>query len=108
MCIALIGGMDRLERQYIEEAVKVGVNLKVFTKSEANMTSKIGFVDAVVIFTNKVSHKAKKEVVNAAKARNIRVFMHHSCGICSLRDCLSCIKNEKEVSVYVRNGNKQR
>lgn len=96
MCVALIGGMDRLERQYIDEAERVGVNLKVFTKPEANMTSKIGLVDAVVIFTNKVSHKAKKEVMNAAKARNIRIFMHHSCGICSLRDCLSFLKNSKQ------------
>ena len=97
MCVALIGGMDRLERQYINEAEWVGVDIKVFTKPEANMASKIGRVDAVVIFTNKVSHKAKKEVMNAAKAKNIPIFMYHSCGICTLRDCLSCIKREKEV-----------
>ncbi len=97
MCVALIGGMDRLERQYINEAERVGVDIKVFTKPEANMASKIGRVDAVVIFTNKVSHKAKKEVMNAAKAKNIPIFMYHSCGICTLRDCLSCIKREKEV-----------
>jgi hypothetical protein len=97
MCVALIGGMDRLERQYINEAERVGVDIKVFTKPEANMASKIGRVDAVVIFTNKVSHKAKRDVMNVAKARKIPVFMYHSCGICTLRDCLSCIKREKEV-----------
>ena len=68
MCVALIGGMDRLERQYINEAERVGVDIKVFTKPEANMASKIGRVDAVVIFTNKVSHKAKRDVMNVAKA----------------------------------------
>jgi hypothetical protein len=97
MCVALIGGMDRLERQYINEAERVGVDIKVFTKPEANMASKIGRVDAVVIFTNKVSHKAKRDVMNVAKARKIPIFMYHSCGICTLRDCLSCIKREKEV-----------
>jgi len=97
MCIALIGGMDRLERNYINEAEKLGIDLRVFTKSESCVASKVKNVDAIVIFTNKVSHKAKKEVMNAAKAKNIPIFMYHSCGICTLRDCLSCIKREKEV-----------
>ncbi len=36
MCVALIGGMDRLERDYINinEAERLGVELKVYTKSE--------------------------------------------------------------------------
>ena len=92
MCVALIGGMDRLERQYMDEAEKFGIDLKVFTKPEKGMTSKIKNVDVVVIFTNKVSHKAKKEVMNVAKAKDIPVFMYHSCGVCTLRDCLSCLK----------------
>ncbi|MGC9018038.1 MAG: hypothetical protein ACP5JQ_07695 [Caldimicrobium sp.] len=37
MCIALIGGMDRLERHYFEEAKKMNVTLKVFTKLEKNL-----------------------------------------------------------------------
>lgn len=97
MCVALIGGMDRLERNYIDEAQKYGVSLKVFTKPETSLASKIRNMDAVVIFTNKVSHKAKKEVMNVAKSKNIPVYMHHSCGICTLRDCLSCLKSERAV-----------
>ncbi len=92
MCVALIGGMDRLERNYISEAEKMGIDLKVYTKSETGIASKVRNVDAVVIFTNKVSHKAKKEVMNIAKLRNIPVFMYHSCGICTLRDCLTCLR----------------
>lgn len=93
MCVALIGGMDRLERQYIAEAEKFGVVLKVYTKPEKTLTAKIKNTDAVIIFTNKISHKAKTEVMNTAKSKNIPVFMHHSCGICTLRVCLSCLKN---------------
>lgn len=52
MSIALIGGMDRLERHYIREAERFCVNLRVFTKSETGMGSKIKNVDAVVIFTD--------------------------------------------------------
>ena len=92
MCIALIGGMDRLERQYKNEAEKMGINLKIFTRSEASIGSKIRNMDALVIFTNKVSHRAKREVMNIAKARNIPVLMYHSCGVCTLRDCLNCLR----------------
>jgi hypothetical protein len=95
MCVALIGGMDRLGRHYMDEAEKHGIDLRVFTKPETGISSKIGQMDAVVIFTNKVSHKAKREAVQIAKARNIPVFMHHSCGICTLRDCLNCMKKRK-------------
>ena len=95
MCIALVGGMDRLKRHYINEARQFGVELKVFTKHKAGILSKIRNVDAIVIFTNKVSHTAKKEVVNVAKTKKIPVFMYHSCGICTLRDCLSCLKRKE-------------
>lgn len=91
MCVALIGGMDRLERQYFEEAAKWGIDLRVFTKSEAGIASKIRNVDAMVIFTNKVSHQVKKQAVSTARANDIPVFMHHSCGICTLRECLGCL-----------------
>ena len=96
MCVALIGGMDRLERNYVCEAEKLGIDLRVFTKPETDLSSKIKNVAAVVIFTNKVSHKAKKEAMNIAKAKNIPVFMYHSCGICTLRECLSCLKSSAE------------
>ncbi len=95
MCVALIGGMDRLERQYLEEAEKFGVDLRVFTTSEARINSKIRNVDAMLIFTNKVSHQVKKQAVVAAKANSIPVFISHSCGICTLRECLGCINTIK-------------
>ncbi|GLI39440.1 DUF2325 domain-containing protein [Geobacter hydrogenophilus] len=88
MNIVLIGGMDRLERHYMEEAEDCGVRLKVFTKSETGLSSKIGSAEAMILFTNKVSHRVRNEALNMAKARNIPVQMCHSCGVCSLRTCL--------------------
>jgi hypothetical protein len=95
MCVALLGGMDRLERQYQDEAEKLGIDLRVFTRSAARFNSKIRNVDAMVIFTNKVSHQVKKQAVNTARANDIPVFMHHSCGICTLRECLGYINTFK-------------
>lgn len=92
MCVALIGGMDRLKRDYVNEAKRFGIDLRVYTRSEKGLTSKVMNVDAVIIFTNKVSHQARREVMIAAKAKKIPVLMCHSCGICTLRNCLNCLK----------------
>ncbi len=89
--MALIGGMDRLERHYIEEAKKMGVDLRVFTRQEANIGSKIKNADAMVIFTNKISHKVKAQAIKEARSNGIPVHMQHSCGVCSLRNCLDCL-----------------
>lgn len=94
MCVALIGGMERLERHYVEEAEKLGISLKVFNRPRAGMKSQVVNADAVVVFTNKVSHRAKREAKGLAEARNIPVMMCHSCGVCSLRDCLDCLKGK--------------
>ncbi len=88
MCVALIGGMDRLERDYETEARKHGVELRVFTRTKAGLATRLKAVDVMVMFTGKVSHQLKREAVNAARSRNIPVIMVHSCGVCSLRECL--------------------
>lgn len=88
MCAALVGGMDRLKREYMTEAKKSGVKLKHFTGKERTISSALGKVDFVVLFTNKVSHKARKEVLAAVRGTGVPVYMHHSCGISTLRKCL--------------------
>jgi hypothetical protein len=91
MCLAVIGGMDRLQRHYREEADRTGVELRIFNRSEANLAAKLNNVDALVIFTNKISHRARNEAVTVARRKEIPVFMYHSCGVCTLRNCLNCL-----------------
>jgi hypothetical protein len=100
MSIALIGGMDRLERHYISEAEKLGIDLQVFNKPEAGITQKIKNADAVVIFTGKVSHRARREVMNITRTRNIPVLMLRTCGICTLRDCFNCLKANESAGAF--------
>lgn len=88
MCVALVGGMDRLERDYKNEAKRHGVHLKVFTKAKIGLAARLMSVDAIVVFTGKVSHCIRNTAVSAAKSRNVPVVMCHSCGVCSLRECL--------------------
>ena len=98
MSIALIGGMERLSRQYRDEAESLGIRLHVYNEASTGLAGRLAGMDGVVIFTNKVSHRAKKEAATTARARNIPLVMSHSCGVYTLRHCLSCIKNKKGVS----------
>lgn len=91
---ALIGGMDRLRQHYIEEAAKSGIELRVFSQAEINMKSKLQKLDGVVIFTNKISHQARNDVLQTVRSRNIPLMMSHSCGICSFRKCIDCLVNQ--------------
>ena len=93
MRISLIGGIDRLEKHYLEEAEKLGVDLRVFNRSETNLPAKIRHAEALVIFTSKVSHKVRNQVMVVAQAKRIPVYMSHNCGICALRDCINCVKD---------------
>lgn len=95
MSIALIGGIDSLRRRYIDEAEMHGIDLKVFNGSEARMASKIKDVEAFIIFTNMVSHRARKVVMKRARTDRVFVLSCHSCGISTLRECLGCIKANK-------------
>ncbi len=92
MCIALIGGLDRLERHYRDEAAKMGFDLRVFSTWETNISAKLKSVDAMVIFTNKVSHQVRQAAVKTARSKDIPLIMNHSCGLCSLKECLGCLQ----------------
>jgi len=94
MRVSLIGGMDRLHRHYLDEAAKLGVDLRIFTRSENNLQAKIGHTQAVVIFTSKISHQARNQAMSSASTKDIPVFMSHNCGVCALRDCINCIKGQ--------------
>ena len=91
MSIALIGGMNRLHRHYLEEAARLGIELRVFNQAEVHMAAKLKHVDAMVIFTNKVAHAARHRALDIARSRGIPVHMAHSCGLCTLRECLTCL-----------------
>lgn len=89
MCAALVGGMDRLKRDYMNEAKRNGVKLKCYTGKERKISGSLGKVDFVVLFTNKVSHKARKDIFAALRGTDVPIIMKHSCGVSTLKKCLS-------------------
>lgn len=88
MCVTLIGGIDRLKSDYMAAAHEHGCQLKCISRNERNFVDKIGNPDQMIVFTNKISHEAKRKAVQVARSRKIPLFMIHSCGVSSLRECL--------------------
>ena len=89
MCVALVGGMDRLKRDYENAARRCGVKLKVFTGKESCLVDKMGRVDMAILFTSMISHNARTEVMQKSRSMGIPVTFLHSNGVSSLRQCLS-------------------
>ena len=101
MSIVLVGGMDRLTHRYQAEASELGIQLRVFNADggkKASIANRIGNADALLILTNRVSHRARNEALAAARKKGIPVSFHHGCGLCSLRNCLSCLLRGDEDS----------
>ena len=69
MSIVIIGGHDRMVRQYETICKKHNCKAKIFTQMPSCLNKKIGNPDLVVLFTNTVSHKmvrcAVSEVVRS-------------------------------------------
>ena len=89
MSIIMVGGMDRLAPHYTAEAKSFGIDLKIFSQPEKGMGDRIGKADAVILFTGKISHRGRREVMAAARKNDIPVMMYHSCGLCTFRECLN-------------------
>lgn len=87
MCAALIGGMDRLHKEYIDAAKDMGVELKCFTGQERSIRRQLGEVDMMILCTGKVSHAARAEAMKHARSNRIPLRMVHSSGLSSLRKC---------------------
>lgn len=97
MCVALVGGMDRLKRDYETAARRCGVKLKVFTGKESCLVDKMGNPDMAILFTSMISHNARTEVMQRSRALGIPVTFLHSNGVSGLRACLRALMAKKEV-----------
>ena len=88
MSVTLIGGMDRLRPEYVATAEALGHSLKCISRNERNFLAKIGSPDALIVFTNKISHEARRKAQQVARSRRIPILFVHSCGVSTLRECL--------------------
>lgn len=87
MTVALIGGLDRLKNQYESLAEEHGIELRVYSKPKADLQGRISQVDAVVLFTNLVSHQSAREVRKLARSGNVSLICSHNSSLAAARRC---------------------
>ena len=88
MSIVIIGGHDRMVRQYETICKKHNCKAKIFTQMSASMDKQMGTPDLFILFTNTVSHKMVKTAVDEAKNKNIEVVRSHSSSQAALTEIL--------------------
>ena len=88
MSVVIIGGNERMERQYQQICKTYGYKAKVFTKEASSLKRKIGQPDLLVVFTNTVSHKMVHSAVTEAKSKDIHIVRAHSSSASSLNAVL--------------------
>ncbi|MBU5426741.1 DUF2325 domain-containing protein [Tissierella pigra] len=92
MCIVLVGGHDRMHGEYKEVGNRYGCKMKVFTQMPSKLNKSIGDPDAIVLFTNTVSHKMALTAAKEAKRKNIPLLRCHNSSKNSLEETLSQLK----------------
>ena len=88
MSLLVIGGHERMERDYYKIAKSRGYKTKVYTTMSSKMKNSIGSPDAIVIFTSTVSHKMTKIVESQAKKMSIPIIRHKNSSKVAFNQCL--------------------
>jgi hypothetical protein len=94
MSITLVGGLDRLRREYENAAQQIGINLTVYTGKESYLSDTIASQDLMILLTDMVSHNARIRVLQKSKRLGIPVHFLKSNGVSGLRRYLSTLVAE--------------
>ncbi|MBQ7654377.1 MAG: DUF2325 domain-containing protein [Clostridia bacterium] len=96
MSVVIVGGNERMERQYMDICKKFDCKAKIYTKPTCALQN-IGRPDLLVLFTNTVSHKMVKVALDGAKSSGAVVTRSHSSSAAALKNILSQHAVKKEV-----------
>ena len=88
MSVVIIGGHDRMVRQYKEICENHKYKAKVFTQMKTGLDKLIGRPDLLILFTNTVSHKMVLAAAQEAKRNNIPVARIHTSSAAALKGVL--------------------
>ena len=88
MSIVIVGGNERMERQYLDICRGYGCAAKVFTKENGSIARKMGTPDLLILLTNTVSHKMVISATKEAKRVGIRIARTHSGSAAALHNVI--------------------
>ena len=92
MSIGIIGGLDRLKKNYKNIPQKMGMKVKVYNRLVPNLTQRIKSLDGIIIFTGTVAHQMVEQVVKTTRNNSIPVARSHTSSISGLKRCLTEIQ----------------
>ncbi len=92
MSFVLIGGYERMYREYIQVGKELGHKIKVFTQLPAQFAKSIGMPDAMLIFTSAVSHKMMFIAEREARRKQIPIVKSHCSSGAALKKSIDEIK----------------
>ena len=88
MSVVIIGGNERMERQYMQICKTYGYKAKVFTKEASSLKRKIGSPDLLILFTNTVSHSMTACALQEAKKSGTKVARTHTSSAAALHEIM--------------------
>ena len=88
MSVVIIGGHDRMVGQYKKICKSYKCKCKVFTQMEADFGKKIGCPDLLVLFTNTVSHKMVRCVLDEVDENRTDIVRCHTSSGTALAEIL--------------------
>ncbi|WP_195940426.1 DUF2325 domain-containing protein [Romboutsia sp. 1001713B170131_170501_G6] len=91
MNLVIVGGNEKLKKDYINLAKEKGHKTKVYLNMSSKLNKSIGSPDALVIFTSVVSHKMIDVVQKHAKKKNIPIIRHKNSSKCAFLECLEMV-----------------
>ena len=87
MSILILGGNERMERQYSDLCKQYSCKAKILTKKSGSLRG-IGAPDLIVLFTDTVSHKMLRSLEHETKGRNIKMARCARGSMAALRSVL--------------------
>ncbi len=88
MSIVILGGNERMERQYVELCRQHNCKVKTFIKPIGCLKNKIGDPDLMIFFTGAMSHKMVHCAMNEIKGCSTAIERLPSGSISSLKKVL--------------------
>lgn len=87
MSVIIVGGHERMERQYTDICKSFDCDSKVYTKTAGKIKC-AGIPDLLVLFTGTVSHKMLRSFETQIKGKRTQVAYCHSSSASALKNVL--------------------
>ena len=89
MSVVIVGGNDKMIRQYEDLCKNYKCKAKVFTQPSSNLREKIGRPDLMILFTNTVSYKMVLSASQEAKKNHVPIVRVHTSSASALHNVLA-------------------